>query len=129
MPERKTLNEDLFYNGSSANLPRLHTCENKIPFWDFSQLPSQYVGCDKVVQPNEVILLLDLIPVCGRTLSCTRRILSIVKLSLTEPRQISVYASEFIVSAGGARGVMVIVAGYGHGDTSSNPGPDWLHFT
>ena len=28
-----------------------------------------------------------------------------------------------------ARGVMVIVAGYGHGDTSSNPGPDWLHFT
>ena len=31
--------------------------------------------------------------------------------------------------AGGARGVMVIVAGYGHGDTSSNPGPDWLHFT
>ena len=30
---------------------------------------------------------------------------------------------------GGARGVMVIVAGYGHGDASSNPGPDWLHFT
>ena len=25
---------------------------------------------------------------------------------------------------GGARGVMVSVAGYGHGDTSSNPGPD-----
>ena len=25
---------------------------------------------------------------------------------------------------GGACGVMVIVAGYGHGDTSSNPGPD-----
>ena len=24
---------------------------------------------------------------------------------------------------------MVIVAGYGHGDTSSNPGPDWLHFS
>ena len=24
---------------------------------------------------------------------------------------------------------MVIVAGYGHGDTSSNPGHDWLHFT
>ena len=29
----------------------------------------------------------------------------------------------------GAHGAMVIVAGYGHGDTSSNPGPDWLHFT
>ena len=31
-------------------------------------------------------------------------------------------------SLGGARGVMVIVAGYGNGDTSSNPGRDWLHF-
>ena len=28
---------------------------------------------------------------------------------------------------GGARGVMVIVAGCGHGYTSSDPGPDWLH--
>ena len=37
MPEKKTLNEDLFYKGSSANLPRLHTCKNKVPFWDFSQ--------------------------------------------------------------------------------------------
>ena len=30
---------------------------------------------------------------------------------------------------GGARGVMVIGVGNGHGDTSSNPGRDWLHFT
>ena len=30
---------------------------------------------------------------------------------------------------GGARGVVVIVVGNGHGDTSSNPGLDWLHFT
>ena len=37
MLERKTLNEDLFYKGSSANLPRLHTCENKTPFWDKSK--------------------------------------------------------------------------------------------
>ena len=37
MPERKTLNEDLFYRGSSANLPRLHTCKNEVPIWDFSQ--------------------------------------------------------------------------------------------
>ena len=37
MPEKKTLNEDLFYKGSSANLPRLHMCKNKVPFWDFSQ--------------------------------------------------------------------------------------------
>ena len=30
---------------------------------------------------------------------------------------------------GGARGVMVIVVGNGHGDSSSNPGRDRLHFT
>ena len=29
----------------------------------------------------------------------------------------------------GACGVVVIVVGNGHGDTSSNPGRDWLHFT
>ena len=34
-----------------------------------------------------------------------------------------------VCKQGGARGVMVIVAGYGHGDTSSNPEPDWLYFT
>ena len=28
-----------------------------------------------------------------------------------------------------ARDVMVIVVGNEHGDTSSNPGRDWLHFT
>ena len=30
---------------------------------------------------------------------------------------------------GGARGVMVIIIGNGHGDTSSYLGRDWLHFT
>ena len=30
---------------------------------------------------------------------------------------------------GSAHGVMAIVVGNGHGDTSSNPGQDWLHFT
>ena len=30
---------------------------------------------------------------------------------------------------GGARGVVVITVGNEHGDTSSNPGRDWLHFT
>ena len=30
---------------------------------------------------------------------------------------------------GGARGVIVIVVGNEHGDTSSNPERDWLHFT
>ena len=29
----------------------------------------------------------------------------------------------------GARGVVIIVVGNEHGDTGSNPGRDWLHFT
>ena len=29
----------------------------------------------------------------------------------------------------GAHGVIVIAVGNEHGDTSSNPGRDWLHFT
>ena len=31
--------------------------------------------------------------------------------------------------SGSGHGVMVIVVGIGHSDTSSNPGWDWLHFT
>ena len=34
-----------------------------------------------------------------------------------------------VIITGGARGVMVIVVENEHGDTSSNPGRDWLHFT
>ena len=45
------------------------------------------------------------------------------KTSLTQKMWIWTY------NEGGARGVMVIVVGNGHGDTSSNPGRDWLHFT
>ena len=45
MPERKILNEDLFYKGTSANLPRLHTCKNKVPFWDFSQFAVPHIMC------------------------------------------------------------------------------------
>ena len=33
------------------------------------------------------------------------------------------------MAEGGARGVMVIVVGIGHDDTSSNPGWNWLRFT
>ena len=36
---------------------------------------------------------------------------------------------EKLIFVGGARGAMVIVVGNGHGDTSSNPGRYWLHFT
>ena len=44
-------------------------------------------------------------------------------------RGILVTVSFFFGGVGGARGVMVIVVGNEHGDTSSNPGRDWLHFT
>ena len=33
------------------------------------------------------------------------------------------------IFTGGARGVMVIGGGNGHGSMSSNPGRDWLYFT
>ena len=33
----KNSEQDLFCRGSSANLPRLHTCKNKVPFWDYCQ--------------------------------------------------------------------------------------------
>ena len=36
---------------------------------------------------------------------------------------------ELCFSSIDVRGVVVIVVGNGHGDTSSNPGRDWLHFT
>ena len=32
-------------------------------------------------------------------------------------------------TVGGARGVMVIVVGNEHDDSSSNSGREWLHFT
>ena len=42
----------------------------------------------------------------------------------------SIYIYIYIcIWKGGARGVMAIVVGIGHDDTSSNPGRDWLHFT
>ena len=42
---------------------------------------------------------------------------------------ISVLTNTILPTIVGARGVMVIVVGNEHGDTSSNPGWDWLHFT
>ena len=39
----------------------------------------------------------------------------------------SVYT--YKIYLGGAHGVMVIIDGNGHDNTSSNPGSGWLHFT
>ena len=40
-----------------------------------------------------------------------------------------VFVGKCDIGNGGARGVMVIVVGNGHDDTSSNPSRDWLYFT
>ena len=55
MPERKTLNEDLFYRGSSANLPRLHTCEIKSCFGILVDLPSHYDPSEKIYKQTNSI--------------------------------------------------------------------------
>ena len=39
-------------------------------------------------------------------------------------RKFSLFKRYIYIVTGGARGVMVIVVGTGHGDTSSNPGQD-----
>ena len=44
-------------------------------------------------------------------------------------KKLNHYLYKQVMAVGGARGVMVIVVGIGHNDTSSNPGRDWLHFT
>ena len=49
------------------------------------------------------------------------------KTSNCQTTKLSKYRDHHI--HGGARSVMVIVVGSGHGHTSSNPGRDWLHFT
>ena len=39
------------------------------------------------------------------------------------------YICKDVSKGGGVRGVIVFVVGNEHGDTSSNPVRDWLHFT
>ena len=72
------------------------------------------------------LLLLLLLCVCVCVCVC---VLEWFGISLTVIFPLcSMYDYQYI-KTGDVRGVMVIVAGYGHGDTSSNPGPDWLYFT
>ena len=51
---------------------------------------------------------------------------TVLTLATEKKDQILMNCEQFY---GGVRGVMVIVVGNGHGDTSSNTGRDWLHFT
>ena len=50
-----------------------------------------------------------------------------MNLKLTNVSPVS--PTKLIIPRGGARGVIVIVVGNEHGDTSSNPGRNSLHFT
>ena len=59
--EKKTLNEDLFYKGSSANLPRLHTCENKVPLWDFKEFAVTLCIITGVSQKWEIAITMSLL--------------------------------------------------------------------
>ena len=67
-------------------------------------------GCSKVVPSNKAIVSIVLMLTCGQALSSRKRALSIGKIWLIQT----------IISS--ARGVVVIVVGNEHGDTSSNPG-------
>ena len=55
--------------------------------------------------------------------------IQIIKRVTPKKNGLTIEWSYLIKLWGGARGVMVIVVGNGHGDTSSNPGRFWLHFT
>ena len=58
------------------------------------------------------------------------RVLSMGRIEQTMCKQITDVKLWLLSrNIGGAHGEMVIVVGNGHGDTSSNPGGDWLHFT
>ena len=60
-----------------------------------------------------------------------KKIFKTIKINPKIPLNISLHSEVglYLSTFGGSRGVMVIVVGNGHGDTSSNPGRDWLHFT
>ena len=54
---------------------------------------------------------------------------SIIKVGQNNEKSLRDLRRLAVTLTPGACGVMVIVVGNGHGDTSSNPGRDWLHFT
>ena len=68
-----------------------------------------------------------------RNRSTTSQILTIHRIlegNRAKPLRQQYYSSTCpSCNGGGVIGVMVIVVGNGHGDTSSNPEQDWLHFT
>ena len=74
--------------------------------------------------------------ICSRSLSISCAIIMVFSMKIF--RNLNLGIEWFLnckmlggikVDCGGARRVMVILAGNEHGDTSSNPGRDWLHFT
>ena len=97
----------------------------KSPGWRISRICRLYL-CTSVrsSSPNECVL--DIIIIMS---SCQHGSpwLFLVTL-LYRPSLPGGFRSYILYWHRGARGVIVIVAGNGLGNTSSNPGPDWLHF-
>ena len=84
-----------------------------------------------------------LLYICVYTHACTHACECVCEIcsNAKKKKNLSIYLSQFFFCTqryvlggacgvlGGARGVVVIAVGNEHGDTSSNPGRDWLHFT
>ena len=70
LPEKRTLNRTYFSRGSSANLPCLHTCENKVPFRDFSQFAVTIAVCQKRPMGNVCGVELFLNPFLEKLVLC-----------------------------------------------------------
>ena len=87
--------------------------------WDSQEIYLNLKVCCKPLQPDFLSLSLSLS--LSLTLSLTH---THVHTHIQPISTVHKYKEK-----GGARGVMVIVIGVGHDDTSSNPGRDWLHFT
>ena len=95
------------------------------PIWDFYFYISEWhILSARAWTPA---LLLHLTNPCAK-----RNVLSLTKQKgkIYKTKSQSLHQERTLLfTIEGARGVMVIVVGNGHGDTSSNPGRYWLHFT
>ena len=98
--------------------------------WQMDQMTRKLITIHKALHPSDDIELY-MSRKWGRRFTCIEVCLD---ASIQEHKDYIKKSKEKLITtanncSGGARGVMVIVVGNGHGDTSSNSGRDWLHFT
>ena len=87
------------------------------------ELPQPLISFITVKNPIQNNVLKELILVFYSDIHTADHIKVDILFNLQEGK------SDIVINIGDACGVMVIVVGNGHCDTSSNPGRDWLHFT